>query len=94
MEEIEFLAEAAVVASFCLFQHVAGKPASSSFVSPGGTVDTLQHFVLAVTSPVSAGKFHQLVNSQRDRCSGRGVRGKGPSIVALTCTEKWFHRQG
>ena len=29
------------------------------FVSPGGTVDTLQHFVVAVATPVSARGFHQ-----------------------------------
>ncbi len=30
------------------------------FVSPGGTIDALQHFIVAVATPVSACGFHQL----------------------------------
>ena len=50
MEEIEFLAEAAMIALFCFFHIV--------FLGPGGTVNSLQHFILAVASPVGTGKFH------------------------------------
>ena len=88
MEEIEFFAEAAMVAFFCLFQHVEVS-SHIVFLSPGGTVDSLQHFVLAVTSPVSAGKFHQLVNSQATGARDVGSAAK-VDIVTLTVQRNGF----
>lgn len=57
MEEIEFLAEAAMIALFCFFQHMEVS-SHIVFLGPGGTVNSLQHFILAVASPVGTGKFH------------------------------------
>ena len=57
MEEIEFLAEAAMIALFCFFQHMEVS-SHIVFLGPGGTVNSLQHFILAVASPVGTGKLH------------------------------------
>jgi hypothetical protein len=59
VEEIELLAETAVVALFGLFEHV--QIGILIFLSgPGRAVDALQHLVLRVAAPVGTGHLHQL----------------------------------
>jgi hypothetical protein len=71
VEEVQLLAQLAVVALFRLFQHVQVL-LLVFLLGPGGAVDTLQHFVLAVAAPVGAGQLHQLEYLQL--AGGRHVR--------------------
>ena len=66
VEEVEFLAEAAMVALFRFFEHVE---VGGLFVlrGPGRAVDALQHFVLAVAAPVGARHLHELVDLELAR---------------------------
>src|SRR5471032_2066254 len=63
VEEVELLAQFAVVALFRLFQ-LEQVLLLIFLLGPGGAVDALQHFVLAVAAPVGAGQFHQLEHFQ------------------------------
>ena len=59
MEQVQLLAQLAVVALLGFFQHVQVL-FQVFFLGPGRAVDTLQHFVIAVTTPVGTGYLHQL----------------------------------
>ena len=59
VEEVELFAEAAVVAFFGLF-NTGNVGFELVFASPGGAVDALQHFVVAVAAPVGAGQLGEL----------------------------------
>ena len=59
VEQIQLFAKPAVIAFFGLFQT---EKVIFQFVfrGPSGAVNALQHFVVAVAAPISAGHFHQL----------------------------------
>ena len=59
VEQVQFLAELAVVALFGFLQH---RQVGLEFflAGPGGAVDALQHLVAVVAAPVGAGHLHQL----------------------------------
>jgi hypothetical protein len=59
MEQVQFAPQLAVVSLFGLFQH---RQVLLQLVlgGPGCAVDTLQHLVFVVATPVSAGQLHQL----------------------------------
>ncbi len=71
MKQIERTTEFAVIALFCLFQHVQIR-ILILFSSPGRAVDPLQHLVLGVATPIGAGQLHQL--EHLELTSGRHVR--------------------
>jgi len=59
VEEIELLTQLAVIALLSLFQHVQVL-VEIFLLRPSSAVNTLQHFILAVTAPVSTRHLHQL----------------------------------
>jgi hypothetical protein len=59
VEQVQFTPEFAVITLFRLFQ--PGQVLLQIvFTGPGGAIHALQHFILAVTTPVGTGHFHQL----------------------------------
>ena len=58
MEQFHLPAKTAVVALFGFLQHVE-IGFKLLLVRPGGTVNTLQHFVIGITPPIGTGEFHQ-----------------------------------
>ena len=71
MEQVQLLAQPAVVALFGLFEHVQVGVLLVLF-GPGGAVDALQHLVVGVAAPVGARHLHQLEDLQL--AGGRHVR--------------------
>ena len=71
MEQIQVLAQLAVVALLGLFQHVQ-VGVLVFLASPGRAVDALQHLVVGVAAPVGARHLHQLEDLQL--AGGRHVR--------------------
>ena len=71
VEQVERLADLAVVALLRLFQ-----PVQIGFqrllIQPGGAVDTLEHLVAGIAAPVGPGHFHQL--ERLELAGGRHVR--------------------
>ena len=63
VEQVELLAQLAVVALFRFFQ-VVQVQLLVFLLGPGGAVDALQHLVLGVAAPVGAGQLHQLEHFQ------------------------------
>ena len=59
MEKIEFLAQTAMVTLFGLGEH-REIGFLIFFLCPGSTIDALQHFVLAVATPICTGHLHEL----------------------------------
>ena len=66
MEEIELLAQLAVIALFRLFQ-VVQIQLLVFLLGPGRAIDTLQHLVFRVAAPVGASQLHQLEHFQLAR---------------------------
>ena len=71
MEQIQVLAQLAVVALLGLFQHVQ-VGVLVFLAGPGRAVDALQHLVVGVAAPVGARHLHQLEDLQL--AGGRHVR--------------------
>jgi hypothetical protein len=71
VEQIELLAELAVVALLGLLEHVQ-IGVQVLLLGPGGAVDALQLLVLRVAAPVGAGHLHQL--EDLELAGGRHVR--------------------
>ncbi|CAM5197645.1 hypothetical protein CDEN61S_00385 [Castellaniella denitrificans] len=71
VEQVQLAADAAVVAQFGLLEHVQ-VGVLVFLAGPGGAVDALQHFIVAVAAPVGPGDLHQLEHSQA--AGGRHVR--------------------
>ena len=59
MEEIEFSADLAVVA-LLRFLELSQVLVQFLLIAPRSAIDTLQRFVIGVTTPVGAGQLHQL----------------------------------
>ncbi len=59
MIQVKLLTDFTVV-TFCGLFQALQVGIQGFFVCPGRTIDTLQHFVVAIATPVSAGDFHQL----------------------------------
>ena len=72
MEEVELLAEAAVIALFRLFEavHIG---LQLLLVTPRSAIDTLQHRLAGIPAPVGAGELHQL-EALTQRTRARQVR--------------------
>ncbi|MCY1220149.1 hypothetical protein D9M72_321510 [compost metagenome] len=71
VEQVERLAQFAVVALLSLFQHVQ-VGFLVFLLRPGRAVDALKHLVVGIAAPVGAGHLHQLEDLQLAR--GRHVR--------------------
>jgi hypothetical protein len=71
VEQVEMLAEAAMVAFFSFFEHVQ-IGVEVFLLGPGRAVDALQLLVAVVAAPVGAGHLHQLEDLELAR--GRHVR--------------------
>ena len=63
MEQVQLLAQPAMVTLFGLFEHVQIGVLLVLF-GPGGAVDALQHLVVGIAAPVGAGHLHQLEDLQ------------------------------
>ena len=63
VEQVQLLAQLAVIALLGLLQHVQVL-LLVFFLGPGGAVDTLQHLVLRVAAPVRTRQLHQLEDFQ------------------------------
>ena len=59
MEELQLFTNLAMVAFLSLFQSLKVL-IQGFFITPGGTINTLQHFVLGVTTPIGSGNGSQL----------------------------------
>ncbi len=76
VEEVELLAELAVVALLGFLEHVQ-VGVLVFLLRPGRAVDALQHLVLRVAAPVGAGDLHQLEDFELARWTARAGRGTG-----------------
>ena len=68
MKEIQLLADFTVIALFCFFELVQVS-FQCFFIEKGCTVDALQHFLVGITTPVSASKLHQFKRLEH-ACAG------------------------
>jgi len=66
VEQIQFPTQLAVIALFCLFDH-RQMLLQLVLCRPGRAINSLQHFVAVITTPIGARQFHELEKFQLAR---------------------------
>ena len=83
VEQVHLAAKAAMIALFCFFQHVQIR-IQVFLAFPASAIDTLQHFIVGIATPIGAGNLHQFEGLAD--LAGRGRMRAAAQVDEITLT--------